>query len=164
MYWAQKYSLFNKMKRPVPGTDLVNVTMFQLIICGGVAYSLGSLTWSNLIPGGIPKSALIPNLVALGISLTMILLPYNAILLSLLDDTNDEDYEFQKSRILLSSEYDRLNPDTAKEGFKDFKQYYEQQITELNSSSSKEKQQIYDLLAKQISRGHGKRNKNGKLN
>lgn len=55
MYWSQKYSLFNKMKRPVPGTDLVNVAMFQYIVFGGLAYSLGSLTWSNFLPGGIPK-------------------------------------------------------------------------------------------------------------
>ena len=55
MYWAQKYTLFNKMQRPVPGTDLVNVTMFQLILTGGFIYSLGSLTWSNFMPDGIPK-------------------------------------------------------------------------------------------------------------
>lgn len=54
MYWTQKNSLFNRMRRPIPGTDAVNLTMFQLIICGGLFYSLGSLTWSNFLPGGIP--------------------------------------------------------------------------------------------------------------
>lgn len=80
MYWTQKYSLFNKMKRPVPGTDLVNVAMFQLILCGGFIYSLGSLTWSNFMPEGIPKYALAPNLIALGVSIVTILLPYRAII------------------------------------------------------------------------------------
>lgn len=80
MYWAQKYSLFNKMKRPVPGTNLVNITMFQLILFGGVIYSLGSLTWSNFMPTGIPKEALLPNLIAVGVGLAMFILPYRAIL------------------------------------------------------------------------------------
>lgn len=80
MYWAQKYTLFSRMNRPVPGTDLVNVTMFQLLLFGGLIYSLGSLTWSNFMPSGIPKQALIPNLIAIGISIFMLLLPYRAIL------------------------------------------------------------------------------------
>lgn len=68
------------MNRPVPGTDLVNVTMFQLILFGGLTYSLGSLTWSNFMPVGIPKEALLPNLIALGVSILMFLLPYRAII------------------------------------------------------------------------------------
>jgi hypothetical protein len=80
MYWAQKHSLFNKMKRPIPGTNLINITMFQLIIFGSIIYSLGSLTWSNFMQGGIPKTALLPNLIALGVSIAIFLLPYRAIL------------------------------------------------------------------------------------
>lgn len=68
------------MNRPVPGTDLVNITMFQLILFGGLIYSLGSLTWSNFMPSGIPKQAVVPNLIAVGISILMLLLPYRAIL------------------------------------------------------------------------------------
>lgn len=49
MYWAQKYSLFHRSKRPVPGTNLVNNAMYQLILFGGIVYSLGSLTWSNFL-------------------------------------------------------------------------------------------------------------------
>lgn len=55
MYWTQKYTLLNKMRRPAPGTDLVNVAMFQLILFGSFIYCLGSLTWSNFMPNGIPK-------------------------------------------------------------------------------------------------------------
>lgn len=66
------------MKRPIPGTNLVNVTMFQLIIFGGVMYALGSLTWSNFMPTGIPKYALLPNLIALGVGLLTFLWPYRA--------------------------------------------------------------------------------------
>lgn len=55
MYWTQKYSLFNRMRRPVPGTDLVNTAMYQLLLLGPMVYSIGSLTWSNFFPDGIPK-------------------------------------------------------------------------------------------------------------
>ncbi len=42
-------------------------------------YSLGSLTWSNFFPDGIPKYALLPNLIALGVSVVILLFPYNLI-------------------------------------------------------------------------------------
>lgn len=67
------------MRRPVPGTDTINVAMFQLIYLGGIFYSLGALTWSNFFPEGFPEEALIPNLIALGISVVTALLPYRAI-------------------------------------------------------------------------------------
>ena len=86
MYWSQKNAIFNRMKRPVPGTDVVNVAMFQLIYMGGIFYSLGSLTWANFLPGGIPENALIPNLVALGISIIIALLPYKGIFGLLFED------------------------------------------------------------------------------
>ena len=54
MYWAQKYSMFNRMQRPVPGTDLINTAMWQIIYLGGILYALGSLVWSNFMPEGIP--------------------------------------------------------------------------------------------------------------
>lgn len=80
MYWTQKNSLLNRMRRPIPGTDIVNLSMFQLIICGGLFYCLGSLTWSNFLPEGVPKDAIVPNLIALGVSLLMVIMPYNQIL------------------------------------------------------------------------------------
>lgn len=80
MYWVQKYSLFNKMKRPIPGTNLVNAAMFQIVLIGGLVFSLGSLTWSNFMPNGIPKEALLPNIIGLGIGLFVFLIPYGTIL------------------------------------------------------------------------------------
>lgn len=103
MYWAQKYSLFHKMKRPVPGTDLINVAMFQIILFGGLMYSLGSLTWSNFMPGGIPTYALLPNLIAVGFSVLMLLMPYNTILASCMDDKFSANQIFDDSRLLLPS-------------------------------------------------------------
>ena len=54
MFWAQKWSLFNRMRRPIPGNDMVNAAMGQLIFLGPFIYSIGSLTWSNFLPNGIP--------------------------------------------------------------------------------------------------------------
>jgi hypothetical protein len=92
MHWSQKYSMLNKMKRPVPGTDIVNFAMFQVILFGGITYSLGSLTWSNFMPEGIPKQAVLPNLIAIGISIGMILMPYNTILTLCESRNNVEDW------------------------------------------------------------------------
>ncbi len=101
------------MQRPIPGTDLVNVTMFNLILLGGFFYTLGSLTWSNFMPNGIPKESLLPNLIALGVSILMFLMPYRAILALCSDETVSANLVFSEKRIILSSEYDRLNPTTS---------------------------------------------------
>lgn len=52
MYWAQKYTIFNRMQRPVPGTDLINIAMWQIILAGGIFYAFGSLLFSNIILTG----------------------------------------------------------------------------------------------------------------
>jgi hypothetical protein len=54
IYWVHKYCLFNRYKRPIPGTDFVNDAIYQIIFLGPLVYSLGSLTWSNFDPKGIP--------------------------------------------------------------------------------------------------------------
>lgn len=50
MHWAQKYSLFKRCQRPVPGTKILNTAMSQMIYFGTIAFSLGSLTWANFLP------------------------------------------------------------------------------------------------------------------
>jgi len=86
MFWAQKWSLFNRMRRPIPGNDLINNAMGQIIFLGPIVYSLGSLTWSNFFPDGTPKNAIIPNLIALGISVLMFIFPLSLIFSSCLED------------------------------------------------------------------------------
>jgi len=86
MFWAQKWALFNRMRRPVPGHDLINTAMAQIIFLGPIVYSLGSLTWSNFFPDGIPKKAIVPNCIALGISVIMLIFPLNLIIFSCFGD------------------------------------------------------------------------------
>jgi hypothetical protein len=52
-YWAQKYCLFHRCKRPVPGNRILYDTMVQFIYSGGLFYSLGSLSFINLIPNDV---------------------------------------------------------------------------------------------------------------
>lgn len=116
MYWAQKYCMFNRVKRPNPGTEFLNNAMFQIIYMGPILYSLGSLTWSNFFPEGTPKSALLPNLVALGISCLIFIIPTNLIMSCFFDEEKAVATFYDKERIFFPSEYDRLNPDTYEKG------------------------------------------------
>lgn len=79
MYWAEKYVLFNRAKRPPPGSDIINAAMSQVIYLCPLVYSLGSLTWPIFIPGGSPYSSLLPNLIAVGASVVMFIIPLEAI-------------------------------------------------------------------------------------
>lgn len=117
MYWVQKYCLFNRYRRPVPGTDFVNNAVWRLLSLGAVVYSFGSMTWSNLAPNGIPREAILPNLVALGIALFLFILPMNTIIIgTCFSDSLEQTKKYQNERILFPSEYDRLNPSTQEEG------------------------------------------------
>ena len=83
MYWAQKYSLFHRCRRPVPGTKILNDVLVQFIYAGPLFYSLGSLVFINLLPQSLfsieLNQTLVANLIAIGISLLILLLPYSLI-------------------------------------------------------------------------------------
>ena len=126
----------------MPGTDLINVAMSQIILLGGILYSLGSLTWSNFFPEGIPKYALLPNLIALGISVLMALIPYRAFLASCFDDDGQICHEFKKCRMILPSEYDRLNPVTSAKGFEDYMNFIKSEEERYKNASEEEKKKM----------------------
>ena len=67
------------MKRPFPGSDLVNTAMYQLIYFGPVIFSLGNLTWSNLVVDGTPETALVPNIISLVLAVVIWLMPYKIV-------------------------------------------------------------------------------------
>lgn len=109
------------MYRPVPGTDLINIAMSQLILLGGIMYAIGSLCWTNFFPGAIPSSALIPNIIAVVIGVVLLLFPFTAINKCLFSDEDDlKELVYDDHRIYLPSEYDRLNPTTAEKGLQDY--------------------------------------------
>jgi hypothetical protein len=88
MYWVEKYCLFNRYRRPVPGTDFINKAVYQLIFLGPLVYTLGSLTWANFDPNGTPPEALLPNLLSLLFSVLLLILPMNTVVESCCVDEN----------------------------------------------------------------------------
>ena len=113
MYWVEKYSMFNRYRRPVPGMDFVNNAVFKMICFGPIVYSFGSLTWSNFSPNGIPPEAIVPNLIALAIGVLLFAVPFNSIIIGLcLKETTLKPTNFSDERIFMPSEYDRVNPST----------------------------------------------------
>ena len=73
--------MFYRYRRPVPASDFINQAAYQIIHFGPFIYSLGSLTWANFMPDGIPDEALIPNIIALCISILIIIVPIKLILI-----------------------------------------------------------------------------------
>jgi hypothetical protein len=81
-YWNQKYCLFHKSKRPVPGNTILYGRMIHFVYAGGLFYALGSLTFVNLLPEDLLfakslKFALIPNLLAVCLSGISLFVPYS---------------------------------------------------------------------------------------
>ena len=103
------------MRRPFPGSDIVNTAMFQLIYFAPIVFALGNLTWSNFLADGSPKEALVPNLISLGFGVVILLLPYKIIFAYLFEGTYPDLLKYEDNKIYLSSEYDRLNPSTSSE-------------------------------------------------
>lgn len=139
MYWVQKYCMFNRYKRPVPGTDLVNTAVYQMIFGGPLIYSLGSLTWSNFDPNGIPKEALLPNIIAAVLSGLLLVLPINTIILACVgDNENVKVTQYEEDRLFFPTEYDRINPSTAIQGINEYKAYMQQKSSEIAKKSKEE--------------------------
>ncbi len=111
MFWAQKYSLFNRCQRPFTGRKLLNSTMYQIIYFGPAFYTIGSFCWSHFFTQNFIGIA--PNLVAAILSAIILILPYNKVSKIFYDDIPEPDRKFYNERIFMPSEYDRLNPHTA---------------------------------------------------
>lgn len=76
-------------------------------------FSIGNLTWSNLLQGGFPDIAIVPNIISLCFAVIIWLLPYKVIFALVFEGIYPKDLQFEENRIYLSSEYDRLNPSTS---------------------------------------------------
>ena len=90
MYWVQKYCLFNRYKRPIPGTDFIHKAVYEIVYFSPLVYTLGSLTWSNFSPTGIPQEALYPNIASIVISVLILIVPFPSIIISCVKE-NAED-------------------------------------------------------------------------
>ena len=79
LYWIQKYTVLNRIKRPIPGTSFINDAMFQLISLGPFFYSLGALTWSHFLGNNLSLTESVPNLVAIGFAVTLFVFPFQTV-------------------------------------------------------------------------------------
>ena len=120
MYWIEKYSLFSRSQRPVPGPDVITSKLYQLVFFGAVAFALGNLTWAWFLPDPSFRNALVPNLISLGLSLIILIFPYEKVLTK---KQVPEDKDYFEKRIYFPSEYDRLNPSTSKQGIEEYRTY-----------------------------------------
>lgn len=78
-YWIQKYSLFHRSKRPIPGTKILYDSTVQFVYAGGFFYALGSLTFINFIPKDLfdkrLNAALVGNIVTISFAFISLLIP-----------------------------------------------------------------------------------------
>lgn len=155
MFWAQKNAIYGRYKRPVPGTTTINNTMYQFIYLGGIFFSLGSLSWASFFPQGAHNRGFIPNMVCLGISVIMFLLPYDVIFEYAYRDEEDEHVlKFEDYRIFLPSEYDRLNPATSEEALAEFMEYIKVQRQRIQERRDEgEAKRLEQIFIKQMGRG-----------
>ena len=79
MYWINKYSLYGRSQRPIPGNDTLGFAMYQMLFFGPAAFALGHLTWSRFLSddGFTAHSILIINLVAAGLPFVAFIFPYD---------------------------------------------------------------------------------------
>jgi hypothetical protein len=156
MLWAQKYSLFNRCKRPAPGNNHINTTMYQLIYLGPAFYTLGSFCWSHFFnPGFI---SYVPNLLAAVTSILILATPYHKLALICFDQKYEEERFFGKDRIFLPSEYDRLNPATSENGIKDYLKYVKEYGKTVENLTPEEVRQIEMQLFRNLGMGGGPTN------
>ena len=143
MYWVQKYSMFYRYRRPVPASDFINQAVYQFVHFGPFIYSLGSLTWSNFMPNGIPENALIPNLITLGFSVLIFVVPIKVILITcFFDEETKKPSAYEEERITFSTEYDRLNPTTQEEATQEYHKYCQNYAENFKKFSAEKQAEI----------------------
>lgn len=80
MYWTQKYSLLNRMKRPVPGSDMINVAMSSVITLGPIMLGVGVMVFTDFLSDhGEGNLKFLLHIIAIGIGVFFYLLPFKLI-------------------------------------------------------------------------------------
>jgi len=106
MYWAEKYSLLSRSKRPTPSSSLLEDAMGQLISFGPCVISMGILTWYNLLPpndSDFGNISYISHLVSAGLSLLFFIFPFNSVLDAMCHVPEDYMLDYDTSRLKLTS-------------------------------------------------------------
>lgn len=101
MFWAQKYSLFYRCRRPIPGNKTVNTTMYTLIYLGPLFFGIGSFCWSHFFETSFIGIA--PNLTTCIIAAIIFILPYKGFVNLVIKKGYQETMTYAENRIYMSS-------------------------------------------------------------
>ena len=127
MHWAQKFSILNFCKRPVPGNTTIHRVMFQFIYLGPLFYTVGNYIWKSYFPLALSTMIKTSTIVSLVLSLLILILPFDVIFNFIFKDSDaDNNLNYYEARIYFPSEYDRLNPITSKSAIEEYMKYVEQ--------------------------------------
>ena len=125
MYQAEKICLIYQSIRPKPSSNIITLSMNSLFYLSIIAFGLGSLTWTNFLPDTDgPRYTLAPNILSILIGVSLYFITFS----DMTDIVIEERYAslgYEKERLFLPSEYDRVNPNTRSEGIKSFIKYLE---------------------------------------
>lgn len=105
MYWVQKYCLLNRVKRPIPGSDMINTALGEVITLGPIMLATGALVFSDLLSShGDRNLKFLLHLIAIGIGVLFYLLPFKTIYKMIYsEDEKFVNLNYFESRILLPS-------------------------------------------------------------
>lgn len=94
MYWIEKYIVFNRCCRPVPGNRLVNISTHFYLILGPLAFGIGCLVWPYYIKHEF--SGLGPTIVILVLTFLLLLTPFDMLSDKLMKFLEDRGFNMDK--------------------------------------------------------------------
>jgi hypothetical protein len=79
MYWAEKYVLLYRSKRPIPGSDMINAVIGQFILIGPIFLALGISTWTGFLSNSTTNLRFLIHMISIGVSVLFFILPFNSV-------------------------------------------------------------------------------------
>jgi hypothetical protein len=70
-------SSFLDSEKAIAGSDIMNYSMSQFIYLGPLFFSIGHFTWSNIKEDGVLENTVIPNGIAVALSVIFFVFPMN---------------------------------------------------------------------------------------
>lgn len=147
MYWVDKYEMIRRSKRPPPGSDIVHHTLLQFIYLCPLLFCLGALVWPWYL-GELNTTRVHPYIVGCVIAGILFLIPMEIIFDNLITTSQDH-LDYYDSRILFTSEYDRMNPatkDVATKKYFEWLKHYKQKLLRDPNTPESEKRKLLNFI------------------
>lgn len=139
MYWAEKYCLLHRSKRPFTRTQWLTENVELLYFLGPFILAWGGFFWVCVTINYFNSLAMAAYMTLLFLSLLFLLTPFRSWFKCLWHQPEEENLFYDECRHMLPMEYDRVNPITAEKGIQDYVDYLkrkkeEDRATTLNRS------------------------------